>query len=149
MFKKCSKCKKYSNKGDMLLCLLCGEIVCFNHCHNTSMSYAPDKLKNGQRHALKQHCGNAIFLGLYKNDYYVVFQGRGLYWQGSAYAGKYGQTDLEQVRSYKTVKLDRKLLKSLVGGLKEQRFSQLCYYRHVKLHGTGERPIFNQPMLNQ
>jgi len=144
MFQKCNQCKNYSNKGDMLLCLLCGEIMCFNHCTKTMYSYPPGKHKNGQGHALKHHNGNTIYVGMYKNDYYVSFQGRGLYWNGDVYKGKYGQTMLNhRIGDYRTIKLDRQLLNKLVDGLKTQKFSQMCYYQHVKLHGSGQRQLFN------
>jgi hypothetical protein len=89
IYKSCELCNKRQAKKDLMLCLLCGSMMCQSKCTQVEGG-AKEQLGNLCRHAISEHGGAAVFLNTF-NGQYVIYEKTRLFICQGLYMNAFGQ----------------------------------------------------------
>lgn len=91
---KCCMCGK-TPKSPLMLCLICGALVCRKTCQDKRPMILENITGNCQTHSMEKHCGSTVFVSTEDGSVLLV-GGAQNFMEGEIYLDKYGQS-MDQV----------------------------------------------------
>lgn len=144
LYQKCEFCKKKPGKNSFMVCLLCGDIVCFKNCSQSAANQS--NIGNLCTHSMFKHSGVCIFVNTINGTHWAVeaprvFSFDGLYQNALGFTFHESEKNIsESDLEYNEFLLDQDEIEKLRRDLLELRMADKIVQENVN-KGKYYRPL--------